>query len=83
VLVQSLAPLHRADGCRDAGEGWYYGHRGSAFEHSAVCGRDAEYQRRCSHTNTGAGAARFVEKRGAGEVLVTTIRQTAKFTSQA
>src|SRR6266446_2843338 len=81
VLVQSLAPIHHTDGCRDTEEGWYYGHRGSAFEHSAACGRDTEYQRRCSSTSTGAGAAGFLERRGAREVLVATIRQMVKFTS--
>src|SRR5258706_10639578 len=82
VLVQSLAPIHRTAGCRDAGYGWldYWGY---GFEYSAECCRDTEYLRRCSHTSTGAGAAGFLERCGAIEVLLVTVPQTAKFTSQA
>ena len=49
MLVQSLAPLHHPDGCRDAGYGWHLDHRGYGFKYSAECGRDAEYLKRCSH----------------------------------
>jgi len=41
VLVQSLAPLHHPDGCRDAGYGWHLDHGGYGFKYSAECGRIA------------------------------------------
>ena len=69
VLVQSLAPIHRTDGCRDAGYGWHLDYWGYGFEYSAECGRDTEYLRRCSHTSTGEGAAGLLEKRGMRVVL--------------
>jgi len=69
VQVQSLAPLHHPDGCRDAGSGWHLDHGGDGFEDSAECGRDAEYLKRGSHTSTSSGAAGFLERHGAGEVL--------------
>jgi len=69
VLVQSLAPLHHPDGYRDAGYGWHLDHGGYGFKYSAECGRDAEYLKRCSHTSTSSGAAGFLERHGAREVL--------------